>query len=89
MTPFIDHLRRQWYIACDHKIASAKPFNYLIVSDIKTRRYLKQFNAARWRYAHRLISHKRHLHPGTFRRSEQNILDHHGVICVHPLSSPF
>ena len=70
MASFFNHFRRQGNIACDHEVTNAKPFNDLIVGDIETGGYLKQCNAARRRYAQRLIGYKRHLHPGTLCRSE-------------------
>ena len=61
MTAFFNHLRRQRNITGDDKISNAKPFNDLLVRNIRTRCYEKKINAARWRYAHRLVSDKRQL----------------------------
>ncbi len=40
MSSLLNHLRRQGNVTRDYKVTHAKPFNYLIVSDIKTRCYL-------------------------------------------------
>lgn len=85
MTSFCNYFGRQRNITCDDKIAHAKPFHYLIVGDIKTRCHLEHSDAVRRRYAQRLISYERELHPGTLCRSKQNILNRHrACICVCP-----
>jgi hypothetical protein len=85
MTSLFDHVCRQRNITGNHEIAFFEPFDYLIVGDIKTRRYLKHLYVAGRRYTHRLIGYKGEPQPGTLRRSEENILDHDRArICVYP-----
>lgn len=41
MSSLFNHLRRQRNVTRYYKVTNAKSFNYLIVSDIKTRAYLQ------------------------------------------------
>ena len=85
MASFLNDLRRQGNITSNYKVAITKPFNNLIVSNIKTLCNLKKFNVTQWWYTHGLICHKRQLHTRALCRPEQNILDHYGTcICVYP-----
>ena len=46
MTAFFNHLRCQGNISGNDKITGIKPFDYLVVSDIKTRCHPDEINAA-------------------------------------------
>ena len=70
MAAFFNHFGRQRNIACDYKITDAKPFNYLIVSNIKARRHFHEIDIIRSGYSQSLVCYKRQLRAGTLSRSK-------------------
>lgn len=77
-TPF-DDPGGQGDVAGYDQVAGVEPFYDLIVGHIRSSRYLEEGYPGGAGDAHRLVGDQGHLHPGTFCRSEEDILDHYGT----------